>query len=73
MVRAVTFSVTIPGYLLGKGLGKLTESTVFGGSLVLPYLTLIQIVNLRSLFEVNHVVSPQVPAQLPHNTCLKEI
>ena len=30
-MRAVTFNVTIPSYLLGKGLGKLTESAIFGG------------------------------------------
>ena len=36
-MQAVTFNVTIPGYLLGKGLGKLTESTVFGGLSGLRY------------------------------------
>ncbi len=29
-MRAVTFDVTIPGYLLGKGLGGLTRAAVFG-------------------------------------------
>lgn len=29
-MRAVTFNVTVPGYLLGKGLGGLTEQVVFG-------------------------------------------
>jgi threonine dehydrogenase-like Zn-dependent dehydrogenase len=29
-LRAVTFDVTVPGYLLGKGLGGLTEAAVFG-------------------------------------------
>ncbi|MEQ1855020.1 MAG: alcohol dehydrogenase catalytic domain-containing protein [Longimicrobiales bacterium] len=30
-MRAVTFDVTVPGYLLGKGLGGVTESVLFGG------------------------------------------
>jgi len=30
-VRAVSFNVTVPGYLLGKSLGGLTESVLFGG------------------------------------------
>ncbi|HKJ01105.1 MAG TPA: hypothetical protein VJ997_01585, partial [Longimicrobiales bacterium] len=30
-MRAVSFNVTIPGYLLGKGLGGVTESVLFGG------------------------------------------
>ena len=30
-MRAVTFNVTIPNYLIGKGLGQLTEAAVFGG------------------------------------------
>jgi L-iditol 2-dehydrogenase len=29
-MRAVSFNVTVPGFLLGKGLGGLMESTVFG-------------------------------------------
>lgn len=29
-MRAVSFNVTVPGYLLGKGLGSVTESVVFG-------------------------------------------
>lgn len=29
-MRAVTFDVTVPGFLLGKGLGPLTESAIFG-------------------------------------------
>lgn len=29
-MRAVSFNVTIPGYLLGKGLGGVTESVLFG-------------------------------------------
>lgn len=29
-MRAVTFNVTVPGFLLGKGLGRFTESAVFG-------------------------------------------
>ena len=36
-MQAVSFNVTIPGYLLGKGLGKLTESAVFGGLSGLSY------------------------------------
>ena len=36
-MQAVSFNVTIPGYLLGKGLGKLTESAVFGGLSGLRY------------------------------------
>ncbi len=36
-MQAVSFNVTIPGYLLGKGLGKLTESAVFGGLSGLGY------------------------------------
>src|SRR3990172_2549860 len=30
-MRAVSFNVTIPGYLLGKGMGGVTESVLFGG------------------------------------------
>jgi threonine dehydrogenase-like Zn-dependent dehydrogenase len=30
-MRAVTFDVTVPGYLLGKALGGVTESVLFGG------------------------------------------
>lgn len=30
-MRAVTFNVTIPNYLLGKGLGRITEAALFGG------------------------------------------
>lgn len=30
-MRAVSFNVTVPGYLLGKGLGGVTESVLFGG------------------------------------------
>ena len=30
-MRAVTFNVTIPGYLLGKGLGRVSEAVLFGG------------------------------------------
>jgi len=30
-MRAVTFSVTIPSYVVGKSLGRLTESALFGG------------------------------------------
>jgi len=30
-MRAVTFNVTIPSYLVGKSLGKLTEAAIFGG------------------------------------------
>jgi L-iditol 2-dehydrogenase len=30
-VRAVTFDVTIPSYVVGKSLGRITESAVFGG------------------------------------------
>ena len=30
-MRAVTFNVTIPSYLVGKSLGKLTEAAVYGG------------------------------------------
>ena len=30
-MRAVTFNVTIPSYLLGKGLGRVTEAALFGG------------------------------------------
>lgn len=30
-MRAVRFDVTIPHYLLGKGLGRVTESVLFGG------------------------------------------
>jgi threonine dehydrogenase-like Zn-dependent dehydrogenase len=29
-MRAITFNVTVPGFLLGKGLGRFTESAVFG-------------------------------------------
>jgi threonine dehydrogenase-like Zn-dependent dehydrogenase len=30
-MRGVTFNVTVPGFLLGKGLGRVTEAAVFGG------------------------------------------
>jgi hypothetical protein len=30
-MRAVTFDVSVPRYLLGKGLGGVTEAVVFGG------------------------------------------
>ena len=30
-MRAVSFNVTIPSFLIGKGLGKITESAIFGG------------------------------------------
>ncbi|MBM4183511.1 MAG: zinc-binding dehydrogenase [Gemmatimonadetes bacterium] len=30
-MRAVTFDVTVPGYVLGKALGGVTESVLFGG------------------------------------------
>ena len=30
-MRAVSFNVTIPGFVLGKALGRVTESAVFGG------------------------------------------
>ena len=30
-MRAVSFNVTIPSFLIGKGLGKVTESAIFGG------------------------------------------
>lgn len=30
-MRAVTFDVSVPGYLLGKSLGRISESAVFGG------------------------------------------
>ena len=30
-MRAVTFNVTIPSYVIGKSLGKLTEAALFGG------------------------------------------
>ena len=30
-MKAVTFNVTIPSYVVGKTLGKLTEAAVFGG------------------------------------------
>ncbi len=30
-MRAVSFNVTIPSFLIGKGLGGLTESAIFGG------------------------------------------
>ena len=36
-MQAVSFNVTIPRYLLGKGLGKLTKSAVFGGLSGLGY------------------------------------
>ena len=29
-MRAVRFDVTVPGFLLGKGLGGITESVIFG-------------------------------------------
>ncbi|SVB89632.1 uncharacterized protein METZ01_LOCUS242486, partial [marine metagenome] len=30
-MRAVTFDITIPGYLVGKSLGQMTEAALFGG------------------------------------------
>jgi threonine dehydrogenase-like Zn-dependent dehydrogenase len=36
-MRAVSFNVTIPGYVLGKGLGGVTESALFGGLSGLRY------------------------------------
>ena len=30
-MRAITFNVSVPGFLLGKGLGGMTESALFGG------------------------------------------
>ncbi|MGY8797873.1 MAG: zinc-dependent alcohol dehydrogenase [Longimicrobiales bacterium] len=30
-MRAVSFNVTIPSFLIGKGFGKITESAIFGG------------------------------------------
>jgi L-iditol 2-dehydrogenase len=36
-VRAVSFNVTVPGYLLGKGLGRVTEAALFGGLSGLRY------------------------------------
>jgi len=30
-MQAVTFEITIPGFLIGKGLGGFTESAIFGG------------------------------------------
>ena len=36
-MRAVSFNVTIPGYLLGKGLGRVAEAAVFGGPSGLRY------------------------------------
>ncbi|HSH76498.1 MAG TPA: hypothetical protein VLA09_12490, partial [Longimicrobiales bacterium] len=30
-MRAVSFNVTIPGYVIGKGLGRVTEAALFGG------------------------------------------
>lgn len=30
-MRAVSFNVTVPGFLIGKGLGGFTESAIFGG------------------------------------------
>ncbi|MGE0160878.1 MAG: zinc-binding dehydrogenase [Gemmatimonadales bacterium] len=30
-MRAVTFDVSVPGYLMGKALGRVTDSVVFGG------------------------------------------
>lgn len=36
-MRAVSFNVTIPGYLLGKGLGRVTEAAVFGAPSGLRY------------------------------------
>jgi len=30
-MRAVSFNVTIPGYVMGKGLGRVTEAAIFGG------------------------------------------
>ena len=30
-MKAVTFNVTIPSYVVGKTLGKLTEAAVYGG------------------------------------------
>jgi len=36
-MRAVTFNVTVPGFLLGKSLGRVTESALFGGLSGLRY------------------------------------
>ncbi|NNF25999.1 MAG: alcohol dehydrogenase catalytic domain-containing protein, partial [Gemmatimonadetes bacterium] len=30
-MKAVQFNVTVPGYLLARGLGKVTDSVVYGG------------------------------------------
>ena len=30
-MRAVSFNITLPSFLIGKGLGGLTEAAVFGG------------------------------------------
>jgi threonine dehydrogenase-like Zn-dependent dehydrogenase len=30
-MRAVTFDITVPSFLISKGLGKVTESALFGG------------------------------------------
>ena len=30
-MKAVTFNVTIPSYVIGKSLGRVTESALFGG------------------------------------------
>lgn len=36
-MRAVSFNVTVPGFLLGKGLGRVTEATLFGAASGLRY------------------------------------
>jgi threonine dehydrogenase-like Zn-dependent dehydrogenase len=36
-VRAVTFNVTVPGFVLGKTLGRVTEAALFGGLSGLRY------------------------------------
>lgn len=36
-MRAVTFNVTVPGYVLGKSLGRITEAALFGGLSGLRY------------------------------------
>ena len=30
-MRAVTFNVTIPSYLIGKSLGRVTDAALYGG------------------------------------------
>jgi len=30
-MHAITFDITIPSFLIGKGLGGVTESSIFGG------------------------------------------